>query len=259
MSPFCWKPASDRDWWSSSIISARLQICLLSRNCRLWFAIDPLFAGRTLLALIREEPFLLVLALLGLVLAAYLRPRGWIFFAAWLLIGGAYFLTQMFQPLRYFYLVFPAILFFAVVTIDAIAGQKPPLATPLVRPQTAAISLIILFELAYFAANGVANRGGGYANVVGWMRENTRPADRVLASALLSTDLKNRSYQFYRLLGSPQDLARATQDFHIKYVVVDTSEWSPALRSEVARRFRLVRQWPNGAVYEVPSGAPQKS
>src|SRR5207249_7457293 len=133
--------------------------------------------------------------------------------------------------------------------------QKPPLATPLVRPQTAAISLIILFELAYFAANGVANRGGGYANVVGWMRENTRPADRVLASALLSTDLKNRSYQFYRLLGSPQDLARATQDFHIKYVVVDTSEWSPALRSEVARRFRLVRQWPNGAVYEVPSGA----
>lgn len=216
------------------------------------FGIDPIFAGRTLLALFREEPFFLVLASLGLVVASYLRPRGSLFFAAWLLIGGAYLLTQMFQPLRYFYLIFPAILFFAVVAIDAISSPRVPLTARLVRPQTAAISLIIVFELAYFAANGIANRGGGYANVVGWMQENTRPADRVLASALLSTDLKNRSYQFYRLLGSPQDLTRATQDFHIKYVVVDTSEWSLALRSEVARRFRLVRQWPNGAVYEVP-------
>jgi len=217
------------------------------------FGLDPVFAGRTVLSLFREEPFLLVLASLGVILAASVRQRGSLFFAAWLLIGGAYFLTQMFQPIRYFYLILPAVLFFAVVAIDSISSQKPALTGWSIRPRTMAMSVIMLFELAYFAANGVANRAAGYANVVRWMQENTQPADRVLASALLSTDLKNRSYQFYRLVAPPADLTTATQDYHIRYVVVDTSEWPLALRSEVAHRFRLVRQWPNAAVYEVPS------
>jgi hypothetical protein len=219
------------------------------------FGIDPIFAGRTVLALFREEPFLLVLASLGLIIAPYRRPRGSLFFAAWLLVGGAYFLTQMFQPLRYFYLIFPAILFFAVATIDAITRRLPALNTRLPRPETAALSLIMVFELGYFAANGVANRGSGYADVVGWMQANTQPNDRVLASALLSTDLRNRSYQFYRLVAPPHDLTSATRDFKIRYVVVDTSEWPLGLRSEVAQRFRLLRQWPNAAVYEVRNGS----
>jgi 4-amino-4-deoxy-L-arabinose transferase-like glycosyltransferase len=215
------------------------------------FGLDPLFAGRTLLALFREEPFFLVLGSLGIILAPFLRPRGSLFFAAWLLMGGAYFLTQMFQPLRYFFLIFPAILFFVLVTVDAISSQT--LATVRwLKPHRAVIALIVLFEIAYLAADSVANRGGQYANVLAWMHENTQPSDRVLASALLSTDLRNQSFQYYRLLPTPENLTTVTQTYHIKYVVVDTSEWPLVLRTEVAHRFRLVRQWQNAAVYEVP-------
>ncbi|HXH81560.1 MAG TPA: phospholipid carrier-dependent glycosyltransferase [Candidatus Tectomicrobia bacterium] len=215
--------------------------------------IDPVQVGRTVLELLRVSPFLFVLAAMGLAALPLVRPRGALLFATWGLVGSAFFLCQMFQPTRYFYLVSPAYAFLAAVALTSVwtpdVGAPPRfhrLAVPLV-------AVYLAYSAAYLGMNAVANRGTMLEAVTAWARRNTQPEDVLLAAGYLCTDLENRAYAHYRYARTPKHLEDSIRRLHVRYVIFDRKEWQPQLGHYLAARFPVAARWSFGAVYDVSS------
>lgn len=223
------------------------------------FGLDPEQAARTLLALFREAPFLMVLAALGIGVCGVRRPQGSAGFMLWLCVGLAFFLTQTFQPLRYFLLVAPALAFAAATALLELGRQSvrrrlsvPPLAR-------VAITICIAFDLFYLGASALANRARILPTVVPWVRAHV-PADaNVMAAGWITTDLPNRAYAHYHLAQTPEQLLENVQRLNIRYLIVDYREWPTGLQDVVGRRFGPPLQaWSFGAVYAVDDAAMQR-
>jgi hypothetical protein len=232
------------------------------------FGLDPVQSGRTALALIRESPFLIVFAVLGLVVARSVRPKEAALFVAWLAIGSAYFGLQMYQPVRYFYLVTPALCYLAGLAIHrfGIGGGDRPAAVS--RESRWVLAVYLAFNCGYLAMNAVANRGTMVQQVVAWAKSATKPSDPIMAAAFLCTDLPNRAYAHYKLSESPEQLLRSIRVYGVRYVIYDFNEWRPELGAALAKRFPVVQRWPFGVVYDVrarptdgppPAAAPATS
>ena len=218
------------------------------------FGLDPEQASRTILALVRESPFLLVLAFLGAAVWLVLRPRGAALYALWLGIGGSYLLGQMFQPLRYFYLVAPAFAYFGALAIVRLANGLADRRSRLVG--AIALAVYCGFETAYLGANALANRGTMLDAVVGWVLENTRPDARIMAAGYFCTDLPRRAYAHYLYSSDAAHLLSSIGELEIDYVIVDDAEWPRELREAVAARFERVHSWTFGAVYRARQAEP---
>lgn len=217
------------------------------------FGIDPIQDGRTALALLREEPFVFVLAAIGLLGCLIQRRRDTMLFVSWIAVGAVYFLAQMFQPERYFYLLMPPVAFFAALAVVRFSQSMPGSTGADRRTGRPVLWLLVVFEVAYLGMNALANPNTRFTAVVEWARQNTRPTDRVLASAMLCTDLPNRAYAFYRLADSAADLDPLIQRLHINYVIVDDQEWPQEYLQAIAQRYPEVRRWPHATAYRTAS------
>jgi len=217
------------------------------------FGLDPVQASRTTIALFRESPFLMVLATCGAALSLVTRPRGVELFGPWLTVGVAFFLCQMFQPVRYFYLVSPAFAFFAAVATDRLTGGLSD-ATLRRRMTAAVVGLYLLFNVGYVAMGLVANRGGKLQQVVEWVRTHTQPRDRIMAAGYFCTDLPNRCYAHYSLARDMSQLEESIRKYSIDYVIFDNGEWHHDLGDSLAQHFAPLEHWAFGTVYRV---APQ--
>jgi 4-amino-4-deoxy-L-arabinose transferase-like glycosyltransferase len=217
------------------------------------FGIDPVQIGRTVLELLRVSPFLFVLAAMGLAALPLVRPQGAPLFATWALVGTAFFLSQMFQPTRYFYLVSPAYAFLAAVALTSVWTPQvgaPPRSRRLAVPL---VAVYLAYNAAYLGMNAVANRGTMLEAVTAWARRNTQPEDVVLAAGYLCTDLENRAYAHYRYARTPKQLEDSIRRLHVRYVIFDRKEWQPQLGDYLAARFPVAARWSFGAVYDVSS------
>jgi hypothetical protein len=215
------------------------------------FGIDPIQEARTVIELFRDSPFVMVLAVLGVLVAAVERTRGSRLFAIWLLVGLPFFLGQMLQPVRYFYLLLPAFAYFGALTIVRLGASRE--AQRGANTLTiAAASLFVVFELAYAGASAAANHELALPTVTSWAARETKPQDAVMAAGYFCTDLKNRAYAHYRLAADTAQMFSSIRHYDIRYVIVDNVEWRPDLRAAVASRFERVAEWPFGAAYRVP-------
>lgn len=217
------------------------------------FGLDPIQDGRTALALLREEPFVFVLAAFGLTASFIERRSDTKLFVSWIAVGAVYFLAQMFQPERYFYLLMPPVAFFAALAVMRFSQSVPASSGAGRRMGRSVLGLLVAFEIAYLGMNALANPNTHFTAVIDWARQNTRPDDRVLASAMLCTDLPNRAYAFYRLANSAADLDPLIRRLHIQYVIVDDQEWPQDYVQAIAQRYSEVRRWPHATAYRTAS------
>jgi 4-amino-4-deoxy-L-arabinose transferase-like glycosyltransferase len=221
------------------------------------FGLDPVMASRTILQVLRMEPFLMVLCLLGLAAAIAGRKRGGLFFGVWLTVGMVFFLTQMVQPIRYLYLLTPAFAFFAALFVRWL-GDLGAAHVPARRVAAASLGIYLAFEVSYTGMNAAANRETRIPEIVSWAATHTRPTDRFLASAYFCTDLPNPALGFYLIVSGRDDLVPAIRRHRIDYVIVD-DEWSEGYVEEIEKHYEAVARWPFATIYRVNASEPVES
>jgi hypothetical protein len=220
------------------------------------FGLDPEEAARTLIALIRETPFLMVLAALGAGVWSVRRSPGSGIFALWLAVGFPFFLCQLIQPLRYFQLVAPPLVLAAALALMEF-GRATVGTRATSRSLTGmAVAICISFDLLYLAASALANRARMLPTVVPWVTTHVPRDASIMAAGYFCTDLPNRAYAHYWLARTPEQLLDSVRRLQIRYLIVDDREWAPSLREVVAQRFGPpVQAWRFGAVYAVNDSA----
>jgi hypothetical protein len=217
------------------------------------FGIHPGWAGKTLVELIRLEPFILVLAMLGSAVVFVRRPRGAGLYLGWFFGYAAAVLLQTVQPLRYFYALMPAAGILAAFALDWVARGDGDTDARALRIGRLALGMLLAFDLAYFGMYAATNREVKLGPVRTWAGEAVAPDDRVLTSAYFATDLPQRAYGHYKLVSSAEEIPALVERLGIDWIVVDDQEWPPEYRELVASRYALVREWPFGAAYRTAS------
>jgi 4-amino-4-deoxy-L-arabinose transferase-like glycosyltransferase len=216
-------------------------------------SLSPARSAATLLEILRLNPFLMVYAGLGAVLAVATRPRAWGLLALWIGVGFLFPLVQVYQPVRYFYPAFPALVMLGALFVSHLASNEPRLAgSGRLRFSTGALALILCFGLAY-TAMGIAGKRESPARVVAdWTRANTTPEDPLLAAAYLATDPSNRAYAHDIVRYFPGGIDQAVSELKVRYIVWDRAEWGPEAEAELLAKYEEVERWPFGAVFRVP-------
>jgi 4-amino-4-deoxy-L-arabinose transferase-like glycosyltransferase len=207
---------------------------------------NPVVAGRSLLEVVRANPFLFCLGALGGVVAWGQQMRGRLLLLLWLAVAFGFPLTQIYQPVRYFYPVVPPLAVLVavlLVTLSSLSGGR--------RTLVAAVGVVVAFNLAYLSTNFLANRGSRAVAVAEWVRQHTDPSDPVLVAAHFATDLPNRAYSYDLVAPDPSTLDRAVLDLGIRYVIWDDAEWSAAMREALAARYTEVHRWDFASVFRV--------
>jgi 4-amino-4-deoxy-L-arabinose transferase-like glycosyltransferase len=211
--------------------------------------LDPELVARTILAIFRDSPFLMVLATVGVALSLGSKPRGIELFGPWLAVGGVAQLLQVYQPTRYFYLLTPPLCFFAAHAVYSLTLEVRP-GRP--RAPTLALGAYLAFNVPFVVLNAVANPASKIATLRGWVSEHVEDGDRILAASYLCTDLPQRAYGHYHLAGSPAELLESIETYRIDWVIQDDQEWKPELRAILDERFPEAARLPFGRVYRVP-------
>ena len=218
------------------------------------FGLEPALIAASVIGLFRESPFLLVLASLGAIVTLVSPSPAWLLVAGWAALWTSFSFMQLFQPLRYFFLAFPALVLLASRALDAMAD----VAAPARRTRLLALlaSAVVLFETAYVAANASHNREDRIAAVREWSRSHLTGGETVLASSFLAVDIPARVLGRYYLVGSPDSLAAAIRRNHVDYVLWDNAEWPAAYRVILDRDYPKVAEWSFGAVYRTSDAVP---
>lgn len=213
------------------------------------FALDPGLMARTAIALFREAPFLWVLGLTGAALEAVRRPVRPNLFLLWGLGGTAFFLLQMYQPTRYFFLAVPALAYFAASVLHRLQEHRD-------GPHLAALGIFALFNVGYVTGGFAANREDRLPAVAAWAAQSVRPDQRVMAAAYLATGLPVRSYAHYSYADTESHLLESLAALRIDYVLADSGEWRPEQVAWLDRRFPVVMRWDFGRVFAVRPAPP---
>lgn len=215
--------------------------------------IHPVDAGRALLDVVRANPFLFVLGAVGGAVAWSERHPARLFLLLWTGMALVFPMTQVYQPLRYFFPVVPGLAILAATCLHRIGGGGERWAS---RPLVAAVGVVLLVNAAYLVANFAANRGNQAAEVATWLGRNADPADPVLASTVFATDPPNPVYAFDRVASTRDDLEAFVERVGVRFVVWDAEEWPPGMGEFLAHRYDEVHRWPFGVVFE--TDAPRR-
>jgi len=213
------------------------------------FGIDPGQIADTVILLFRQSPFLMVLCALGAAQEVVRRTAARTLFLPWLLFGSMFFLFQMYQPTRYFYLVTPAFAYYAAVAIEGFGDSRGDVRGRWLTPRAMVLATYLLFQTSYVGAGFAVNRDQKLAAVTRWVETNTGADDRIMAAGYLCTDLPRRAYAFYRYDASEDELAASIRRLDISYVIYDKDEWGDIRRGWLDRHYQVVKSWPFGAVY----------
>jgi 4-amino-4-deoxy-L-arabinose transferase-like glycosyltransferase len=222
----------------------------------------PVLAGSTLLELLRLNPFLFTYAALGGIVAWASKARGRLLLGLWLVVGFAFPLLQIYQPIRYFFPVVPALLLLVAFLVAGMSRAVSPGAGQDSRSRWAvlggAAALVLAFNVAYLGMSLLANRGSAPRAVEAWVRENTSPDEAILAAAYLATNPPNRVYAHDVVRLFPGGLEEAVDELEIRYIIWDAAEWDQAARELLEERYTRLQAWEFGAVYGVrgAGGAP---
>ena len=217
--------------------------------------IRPVLAGSTMLELLRLNPFLFAYAALGGIVAWASKARGRLLLGLWLLVGFAFPLLQIYQPIRYFFPVVPALFLLVGFLVDAVSRPVPTGEGRdsrrgwVILGGTAA--LILAFNVAYLGMSFLANRGSAPRVVEAWVRANTDPADALLAAAYLATNPPNRVYAHDVARLFPGGLEEAVDELDIRYIIWDAAEWDQDTRELLEERYTRLHAWEFGSVYRV--------
>jgi 4-amino-4-deoxy-L-arabinose transferase-like glycosyltransferase len=209
--------------------------------------LNPVFAGRNILEMVRLNPFLIPFGALGAVVAWAVRLPGRLFLGLWLVVAIGFPLTQVYQPIRYFFPAMPALAILCGILMAHLRTGGPAGR----RIMVGALVVILGFSSAYVMMNFAASRGSTAVAVERWAREHTRPDEPLLSAAYLATNPPNRVYAYDILAINEERLAAAVDSLAIRYVIWDEAEWSPRMREVLDRRYTLVHTWHFGAVYRV--------
>lgn len=216
------------------------------------FALDPGLMARTGIALVREAPFLWVLGLLGAAIETFRRPLRVNLFLLWLLGGSGFFLLQMYQPTRYFFLVIPPLAYFAATVLHRLAAPEGD-----GRPSLPGLLTYAVFSTAYVAGGFAANREDRLPVVRAWAARALRPDHRVMTAGYFATDLEVRAYAHYYYADTEAHLLESLASLRIDYVITDTGEWRPDQVAWLDRRFPVIARWSFGGVYAI-RGSPER-
>jgi 4-amino-4-deoxy-L-arabinose transferase-like glycosyltransferase len=193
------------------------------------FGLHPRRAWAVCRELCMTDPLLLVLAALGLwqrLRRQCHSTRADRFFAAWLIVGSVFHLSQIYVEHRYLTTLAPALAYFAACCVNALLDATFPWA------RIVAAGVFVLFA-GYHAtrfAGGLARQPNAeYWRIVAWISENVPHEARTLGSPVIGLSLPQRNYDYYRLVfpydGSrPRALPEIVERYGIAYVLVD-AEW----------------------------------
>jgi 4-amino-4-deoxy-L-arabinose transferase-like glycosyltransferase len=203
------------------------------------FGLHPARSLTTAKELFLIDPLLLLLALAGLVLVAR-RPgestRADRFFAAWVVVGLAFYFGQIYVEVRYLSTLAPAYL--AARFLDRMLDRAE--SARLIRGLTLAVVLLFCGFHGARIVRGVALRpNADYWRTVAWVREHVPEGANVIAAPSIGLSLPRRSYDFYRLVypydGPPVPIAPIVERYGITFLIVD-AEWH-AYETPDMRRF----------------------
>lgn len=210
--------------------------------------LDPILAGRSALEVIRFSPFLVSLGLLGGVLAVAARRPERLFLVLWLVVAFAFPMTQVYQPIRYFY---PAVPVLAVLTATVLVSLGRGMAAPRRdRGVAAGTALVLLFSSAYLAMTFVASPRSRAVQVEEWVRAHAAPGDVFLAATHFATAVPLRAYSHDIIADTPERLLATVRERGVRWVIWDHEEWSPELLATLDREYTPVHRWEFGGVYE---------
>lgn len=219
------------------------------------FAIDPGKMAETVLGLFREMPFVMVLGVLGFADRLTERFQDDEVLAVWLIMGAGFTLIQMYQPMRYMYLVFPPLTYFAAVGLSNFLGTNysaesgAELRSLWSGRSAIIVSTFVLFQIGYLGGNVFTNRGEKLA-AIHEVSENLPSESTVVGASYLCVDMSQKCLSHYNIVNSNtvvKDLKRSGAGF----VMVDRAEWGKEMRSTVARSFKEVVSFDFGTVYRV--------
>ena len=212
------------------------------------FAVDPVFAGRSALEVLRFSPFLLVLGSMGAAVAWALRMPGRLLLLLWAGVGLGFPLTQVYQPLRYFFPAVPALVLLVAGLLTFLPRIAPPREAR--RILVAAVGVVLAFNTAYVGMNLVANYGNRAKVVERWAIENAAEGSVFLTATHFATNLPGRAYAYDIIASNPVDLLATIENKGIDYVVWSLDEWSEELREVLAEEYSMVQEWAFGGVYQ---------
>lgn len=249
-----WKPGQFRSAFAFELEGAHFQAVTdpLFRIGR--FAVDFGKIAETVVSLFREMPFVSVLGTVGFASRLGDRFRGDQVFAAWLVIGVGFALVQLYQPIRYLYLVFPALAYFASVTIVGVARTETAQAEQGAglggwSPRWLAVTgAFVLFETAYIAGGAIQNRSARLATVRA-VSEQLPPESTIVGASYLCVDIEQKCLSHYEVVRGEEDTETAVLRRGADYVLVDASEWSAETSAAVAEAFEKIEDFSFGAVY----------
>lgn len=211
--------------------------------------LDPVLAGRSALEVLRFNPFLIVLGSVGAAVAWATRARGRLLLILWTVVGLGFPLTQVYQPLRYFFPAVPALVILVAILVSQFPKMSPPRSGT--RILGATLIVVLGFNLAYVGMNVVANWGNRAKVVEHWARSHAAEDAIFLAATHFATNLPGRAYAYDIIAGTPNDLIQAVRDKDIDYVVWSHDEWSADLQDLLEARYTEVQRWDFGGVYQV--------
>jgi 4-amino-4-deoxy-L-arabinose transferase-like glycosyltransferase len=208
------------------------------------FGIEPSRISQTILALFHGTPYLMVLSTIGLVFGLRKLRQGAILFAPWCIAGTAFFLFQMYQPLKYFYLVAPAYAYFAAIPIIVLTDNQKKRRTIIL----VLMSIMMCFEVGHLV---MVSRGEKVKQVHQWVISNTNRYEKIMAASYLCIDYQNPSYAFYKFARSENELLENIKKLDIDYVIYDSGEWPDSLGNALKSHFLRVQHWKFGDVYQI--------
>lgn len=217
------------------------------------WGLDPIVAGRSLLEVIRLNPFLFCLGSVGGVLIAFSRSPGRLFLLLWAGVAVGFPLTQIYQPFRYFFPMVPAFAVLGAMTLTAVASGFATRDRR--RILIGGVALVLSFNLAYLATSYAASPGNRAQMVEQWVRENTDPSERLLVAQHFATNPPNPAYTWDLVAEDEASLLQALEDLEIRYVIWDNQEWPAEYRALLSRTFPEIHRWWFGSVFHITQEA----
>lgn len=250
---YLWQPGRFADAFAFELgVGARIEVDPILAIGR--FGLAPAESAESILGLFRQMPFVMVLASMGVAIRAFDGFDEERLFIVWLVVGGGFFVFQLYQPLRYAYLFFPCLVYFAAVAMETMGSQIAGAADATEawpdRRLGAVLAVYLVFQLAYLAAGVYTNRGVRLRAVENFGRDIPESA-RLLGAPFLCVNLSQECLPHYRIVGRAESVIDTLESLQIDYVIVDDGEWSATHRKAIEDAYTAVETWSFGAAYRV--------
>ncbi len=204
------------------------------------FAIRPSLINDSIKHLLTNMPFLTLFSILALLECLVGASAGGIFSAAWFIGGSAFNMLQIYQPIRYYGPIVPAMCLLSAIVIEKRWGTEAiqfRLLKHTMRVSLASliISMIVILNVGRVTQNYVRTRDHTPFLVTQWFNENAASESIVIGADYLLVPLKQKGLTFYGVEKDFETLFLDRETAHrlnIEYVIFDEREWGSYCREQ---------------------------